>query len=207
MSCSFTGGSLRQEIIKIPLFSCIGDAVEVPERMQPVELVPELNPEKEKCVASRSNCLRSSAPGQARMMKLLKSVNTKGVQGSGLNPSGDILPRSSLFTDFTCEGIGHWILIVSCSFTGGSLKQEIIVIWVLVFVGNAVEVPERMHPVEPVQLLEIFCSRTSKEEEGDDEAQDPHLGHVQGWADESAPESVEDGCLLLGLTQDMIDLN
>ena len=60
------------------------------------------------------------------MMKLLKTVNTKGVQDPGLNPSGDILPRSSLFKDFTCEGIGHWILVVSCSFTGGSLKQEII---------------------------------------------------------------------------------
>ena len=101
------------------------------------------------------------------MMKLLNSVNIKGVQDSGLNPFGDILPRSSLFKDFTCDGIGHWILVVSCSFAGGSLKQEIIVIRLLVFVGNAVEVPERMHPVEPVQLLEIFCSRTSKEEEGD----------------------------------------
>ena len=128
MSCSFTGGTLRQEVIEIWLFSCIGDAKEVPERMQPVEPVPELNPEKEKCVASGSSCLRSSALGRASMMKLLKSVNTKGVQGPGLNPSGDILPRSSLFTDFTCEGIGHWILIVSCSFTGGSLKLEIIVI-------------------------------------------------------------------------------
>ena len=27
------------------------------------------------------------------------------------------------------------------------------------------------------------------------------------WSDESAPESVEDGCLLLGLTQDVIDLD
>ena len=26
-------------------------------------------------------------------------------------------------------------------------------------------------------------------------------------SDESAPESVEDGCLLLGLTQDLIDLD
>ena len=27
------------------------------------------------------------------------------------------------------------------------------------------------------------------------------------WSNESAPKSVEDGCLLLGLTQDLIDLN
>ena len=27
------------------------------------------------------------------------------------------------------------------------------------------------------------------------------------WSDESAPESVEDGCLLQGLTQDVIDLD
>ena len=27
------------------------------------------------------------------------------------------------------------------------------------------------------------------------------------WLDESDPESVEDGCLVLGLTQDVIDLN
>ena len=27
------------------------------------------------------------------------------------------------------------------------------------------------------------------------------------WLDESAPESFEDGCLLLGLTQDVIDLD
>ena len=67
---------------------------------------------------------------------------------------------------------------MSCSFTGGSLKQEIIVIRLLIFVGNAVEVSERMHPVKPVQLLEIFCSRASKEDEGDDKEKDPHSGHV-----------------------------
>ena len=27
------------------------------------------------------------------------------------------------------------------------------------------------------------------------------------WSDESEPESVEDGCLLMGLTQDIIDLD
>ena len=26
------------------------------------------------------------------------------------------------------------------------------------------------------------------------------------WSDKSAPESIEDGCLLLGLTQDIVDL-
>ena len=43
-----------------------------------VDITPELNPEKElnpeteKPVASRSNCLRSSAPGQARKKKVTK---------------------------------------------------------------------------------------------------------------------------------------
>ena len=34
-----------------------------------VEVTPELNREKEKPVATRSNCLRSSAPGQAKKKK------------------------------------------------------------------------------------------------------------------------------------------
>ena len=53
-------------------------------------------------------------------------------------------------------------------------------------------------------MLEIFCSRTSKEQEGDIEAQDIIEGGTY-WSDESAPESVEDRCLLLGLTQVQID--
>ena len=159
------------------------------------------------------------------MMKLLKTVNTKGVQDPGLNPSGDILPRFSLFKDFTCEGIGHWILVVSYSFTGGSLKQEIIMIRPFSFIGDAVEVPEKMQPVEPVPELNpekeklvasrSNCLRSSAPERARKKkvtkkrrirTQDMFEGGTY-WSDKSAPESVEDGCLLLGLTQDMIDLN
>ena len=85
-----------------------------------VDVTPELNPEKElepekeKPVASRSRCLRSSAPGRARNKKVTKKRRIR---------TQDIIE-------------------------GGKY-----------------------------------------------------------WTDESAPESVEDGCLLLGLTQDVIDLD
>ena len=80
-----------------------------------VEITPELEPEKEKPpTASRSNCLRSSAPGQARKKK-----------------------------------------------------------------------PSKKRRIRTQDMIE---------------------GGTY-WSDESAPESVEDGCLLLGLTQDVIDLN
>ena len=46
------------------------------------------------------------------MMKLLKTVNTKGVQDSGVNPSGDILLKSVLFEECTWLGIGQWICCV-----------------------------------------------------------------------------------------------
>ena len=78
-----------------------------------------------------------------------------GVQDPGLNPSRDILLGSALFEDFTWLGIGHWIFVVSSySFPGGSLKQEISVILLFSFVGDAVEVPERLESVEPVLDVE-----------------------------------------------------
>ena len=73
-----------------------------------------------------------------------------GVQDPGLNPSRDILPGSALFKDFTWLGIGDWIFVVSYSYPGRSLKQEIIVILHFSFVGDRMEVPERLEPVEPV---------------------------------------------------------
>ena len=87
-----------------------------PELNPEKELEPEkeLKPEKEKPVASRSNCLRSSAPGRARKKKVAKK-----------------------------------------------------------------------HRIRTQDMIKDGTY----------------------WSDESAPESVEDGCLRLGLTQDMIDLN
>ena len=80
-----------------------------------VEITPELEPKKEKPpTASRSNCLRSSAPGRARKKK-----------------------------------------------------------------------PSKKRRIRTQDMIE---------------------GGMY-WSDESAPESVEDGCLLLGLTQGVIDLN
>ena len=57
-------------------------------------------------------------------------------------------------------------------------------------------------------MLEIFCSRTKKKvtKKRRIRTQDMIEGGTY-WLDESAPESVEDKCLLLGLTQDMIDLD
>ena len=210
----------------------------VPERMQPIEPVPELNlekelePWKEELVALRSRYLRSSTPGRARKkkvtkkhriytqdMKLLQTVNTKGVQDPGLNSSLDILLRSSFFKDFTCEGIGHWILVMSCSFTGGSLKQEIIVILLFSLIGDAVEVPERVQPIEPVSELNpekekpVASSSNCLRSSAPGRARKKKVAKkcrirtedmIEDGPDESAQESVEDGCLRLGL---MIDPN
>ena len=156
------------------------------------------------------------------MMKLLKTVNTKGVQDSGLNPSWDILPRSSLFKDFNCDRIGHCIFVMSCSFTGGYFKQEIIVILLFSLIGDAVEVPERVQPIEPVSELNpekekpVASSSNCLRSSAPGRARKKKVAKkcrirtedmIEDGLDESAPESVEDGCLRLGLTQDMIDLN
>ena len=45
----------------------MGDPMEDPERLEPVEPVPDVKPESEKTpVASGSRCLRSSAPGRVK---------------------------------------------------------------------------------------------------------------------------------------------
>ena len=151
---------------------------------------------------------------------------SKGVQDPGLNPSRDILLRSTLFEDFTWLGIGHWVFVVSYSYPGRSLKQEISAILLFSFIGDAVEVPERMKPVEPVLDVDpekekpstasrSRCLRSSAPRRARKRKPTKTRGirtqdMIEGgthWSDESAPESVEDGCLLLGLTQDTIELD
>ena len=65
------------------------------------------------------------------------TVISKGVQDPGLNPSRDILLRSTLFEDSTWLGIRHWVFIVSYSYSGGSLKQEISTILLFSFIGGS----------------------------------------------------------------------
>ena len=50
------------------------------------DITPELNPEKEKPVVSRSNCLRSSTPGRARKKKVTKKrrVRTQDMIEGGM---------------------------------------------------------------------------------------------------------------------------
>ena len=124
---------MPEDLMDISLEEVIFTAEWVPEVILPdnlpvtdssqeeiVDITPELNPEKElepekeKPVASRSRCLRSSAPGRARKKKATKKLRIR--------------------TQDMIEGGTY-------------------------------------------------------------------------WSDESAPESVEDGCLLLGLTQGVIDLD
>ena len=117
---------LPEDLLNISLEEVVFTAEWLPEAILPdrlhvdsssqdeiTDVVPVLEPEKEKPVAQRSSCLRSSAPGQARKKK-------------------------------------------------GRRKRR-------------------------VRTQDMIENRTY-------------------YSDESAPESVEDGCLLLGLTQDVIDL-
>ena len=56
-----------EEILTLEVSLVVGDLVEDPERLDPVEPVPDVEPEREKTlVASGSRCLRSSAPGQEK---------------------------------------------------------------------------------------------------------------------------------------------
>ena len=92
-------------------------------------------------------------------------------------------------------------------------------------VGEIVEDPEKLEPVEPVLDVEpekektpatsrSRCLRTSAPGRVKRKltkkrricTQDMILEGIY-WSDESAPESMEDGCLLLGLTRDLIDLD
>ena len=83
---------MPEDLMNISLEKVIFTAEWVPEVILPdnqppvfdsyqeeiIDVTPELNPEKEleqekeKAVASRSRCLRSSAPGQARKKKVMK---------------------------------------------------------------------------------------------------------------------------------------
>ena len=86
------------------------------------------------------------------------------------------------------------------------------------------EVPERLEPAEPVLEMELGkenpvsgsrCLRPSAPGHARKRKPTKTRGirtqdMIEGgtlWSDESAPESVEDGCLLLGLTQDAIELD
>ena len=52
-----------EEILTLELSLVVGDAVEEPERLEPVEPVLDVEPEKEKTpAASRFRCFRSSSP-------------------------------------------------------------------------------------------------------------------------------------------------
>ena len=55
------------EILKLEVSLVVGDLVEDPERLNPVEPVPDVEPEREKTlVASGYRCLRSSVPGPVK---------------------------------------------------------------------------------------------------------------------------------------------
>ena len=97
MSSSYPGESLKQEISAILLFSFVGDAVEVPEIMKPVEPALKGDPEKETpSTASRSRCLRSYAPGRARKRKPTKTrgIRTQDLTEGGIHWSDESAPES-----------------------------------------------------------------------------------------------------------------
>ena len=77
---------MPQDLMNISLEEVIFTAEWVPEVVLPdnqtqvvdsfaeelVDITPELEPEKEKPTSTRSNCMRSSAPGRARKKKSTK---------------------------------------------------------------------------------------------------------------------------------------
>ena len=71
-----------------------------------------------------------------------------GVQDPGLNPSRDILPGSALFRDLPVKGLGtafcRVLFLHRRIFKVGNHRGS-----AFSFTGDAVEVPERMQPVEP----------------------------------------------------------
>ena len=103
--------------------------------------------------------------------------------------------------------------------------EEILTPEISLVVGDPVEDPERLEPVEPVPVVEperektlvasrTRCLRSSAPGRVKRKPTKKRRIYTQDmilegsyWLDESAPESVEDGCLLLGLTRDVIDLN
>ena len=54
-----------EEILTLEVSLVVGDPVEDPERLEPVEPVPDVEPKKTPAV-SKSRCLRSSAPGRVK---------------------------------------------------------------------------------------------------------------------------------------------
>ena len=103
--------------------------------------------------------------------------------------------------------------------------EEILTPEISLVVGDPVEDPERLETVEPVPNVELErektpkasrsrCLRSSTPGRVKRKPTQKHRIHTQDmilegtyWSDESEPESLEGGCLHLGLTQDVIDLN
>ena len=103
--------------------------------------------------------------------------------------------------------------------------EEILTPKISLVVGETVEDPEKLEPVEPVLDVEpekektpaasrSRCLRSSALGQVERKPTKKRRIHTQDmilegmyWSDESAPESIEDGCLLLGLTRDVIDLD
>ena len=102
---------------------------------------------------------------------------------------------------------------------------EILTLAVSLVVGDPVEDQERLDSVEPVLDMEPEKEKTPVAS-GSRCLRSSAPGHVKRkptkkrrirtqdmvlegvyWSNESEPESVEDGCLLLGLTQDIIDFD
>ena len=92
-------------------------------------------------------------------------------------------------------------------------------------VGDPVEYPARLDPVEPVLDVEPERDKTlvasgsrclrssapgrlkSKPTKKRKISTQDMILEGKYWSDESQPESVKDGCLILELTQDVIDLD
>ena len=84
------------EILKLEVSLVVGDLVEDPERLNPVEPVPDVEPEREKTlVALGSRCLRSSAPGQVKRKPTKKRrIRTQDMILEGTYWSDEFEPES-----------------------------------------------------------------------------------------------------------------
>ena len=103
--------------------------------------------------------------------------------------------------------------------------EEILTPKISLVVGETVEDPEKLEPVEPALDVEpekektpattrSRCLRSSAPGRVNWKPTKKRRIRTQNmieegtyWLDKSAPDSVEDGCLLLGLTRDLIDLD
>ena len=88
--------STVEEILTPQVSLVVGDAVKDPERLEPVEPVLDVEPEKEKTpAASRSRCLRSSATGRVkRKLTKKRRIHTQDMILEGMYWSGESAPES-----------------------------------------------------------------------------------------------------------------